>query len=58
MHELYEEGADYVMLPHLLGGKWMANTLKDNKWQKSLFKKLKKEQDSELRLRFHNGANH
>ncbi|PJA90391.1 MAG: hypothetical protein CO137_00425 [Candidatus Magasanikbacteria bacterium CG_4_9_14_3_um_filter_32_9] len=56
LRQLYEEGADYVMLPHLLGGAWISNTLKDNKWSKKLFNDLKKEQKEELRLRFTEGT--
>ena len=44
------------MLPHLLGGAWISNTLKDNKWSKKLFNDLKKEQKEELRLRFTEGT--
>ncbi|MCF6277041.1 MAG: cation:proton antiporter [Candidatus Magasanikbacteria bacterium] len=56
LRELYKEGADYVMLPHLLGGEWIANTLKENKWGKKLFNDLKKEQKEELKLRFTEGT--
>ena len=50
--ELYKAGADYVMMPHLLGGGWMANILENEPWTKHTFKELRKEQHEELKLRF------
>jgi FlaA1/EpsC-like NDP-sugar epimerase len=41
---LYMAGADYVMMPHLLGGAYVANMLKKNAWTKKKFNELKKEQ--------------
>ena len=52
LDELYKAGADYVMMPHLLGGSWIASVLKDKAWTKHTFKELKKEQKKELQLRF------
>ena len=31
MNDLYSAGADYIMMPHLLSGQWMASILKSNK---------------------------
>jgi Kef-type K+ transport system membrane component KefB len=50
--ELYGAGANYVMMPHLLGGNWMASVLKDKPWTKRTFKNLKKEQREEMKLRY------
>ncbi len=52
LDSLYDKGADYVMLPHLLGGAWMASVIKDKAWTKHTFEELKKEQRKELKLRF------
>ncbi len=55
LDDLYEEGANYVMMPHLLGGQWIADVLKDKAWTKHSFKDLRKEQKEEMRLRFTTG---
>lgn len=41
---LYDAGVDYVMMPHLLGGAWVANILRKTSWTKKNFALLKKEQ--------------
>lgn len=41
---LYTAGADYVMMPHLLGGVYVAQMLQKNAWNKKTFALLKKEQ--------------
>jgi hypothetical protein len=56
LDDLYEAGADYIMMPHLLGGQWIAEVLKDHPWTKRTFKNLRKEQKDEMRLRFTMGA--
>lgn len=43
-HALYRAGADYVMMPYLLGGDWAASLIKDNKWTKKSFEVLREEQ--------------
>ena len=53
LDDLYEAGADYVMMPHLLGGQWI---LKDHPWTPSSFRDLKKEQREEMKLRFTAGT--
>lgn len=45
---LYNVGADYVMMPHLLGGKWISDILKKTDWNKKNFLALKKEQTKEI----------
>ncbi len=56
LDDLYEAGANYVMMPHLLGGQWVAEILKDHPWTKLTFKNLKKDQKEEMKLRFTMGA--
>ena len=52
LEELYEAGADYVMMPHLLGGQWIASILKEHRWNKTTFRKIKQAQKEEMQLRF------
>ncbi|MBU0661281.1 cation:proton antiporter [Patescibacteria group bacterium] len=52
LHELYNAGADYVMMPHLLGGNWIAGVLKDKPWTKKTFTDLQKLQKKEMHLRY------
>jgi len=47
-NELYKAGANYVMMPHLLGGNWIAEILKQKKWRPNDLSDLKKEQESSL----------
>ncbi|MFA6537261.1 MAG: cation:proton antiporter [Patescibacteria group bacterium] len=44
--ELYAHGADFVMMPHLLGGHWIGKILRYEKINNRTFVKLKKEQDT------------
>ncbi len=53
---LYDAGADYVMMPHLLGGEWVSEILKNHPWTKRTFHNLRKEQAVEMRLRFTMGT--
>ncbi|MCB9798771.1 cation:proton antiporter [Candidatus Nomurabacteria bacterium] len=55
MEELYEAGANYVMMPHLLGGGWVAELLKDKPWTKRTFRLLRQEQKTEMDLRHSHG---
>jgi Trk K+ transport system NAD-binding subunit len=41
---LYEAGADYVMMPHLLGGDWITDLIQRNKLTKRFFSSLRAEQ--------------
>ena len=56
LDDLYEAGADYVMMPHLLGGQWISEILRHHEWKKSNFKNLRKEQKEELKLRYTEGT--
>jgi Kef-type K+ transport system membrane component KefB len=56
LSELYQAGANYVMMPHLLGGQWISEVLENHPWTKNTFSNLKKEQREEMRLRFTMGA--
>lgn len=47
---LYESGADYVIMPHYMGGHWISDTLKNSKWTKKNLDKLKLGQEDTLRL--------
>ena len=51
LDDLYAAGSDYVLMPHLLGGHWIADILKKNKWTKTKFKELRKEQEQEIEAR-------
>jgi Kef-type K+ transport system membrane component KefB len=52
LEDLYEAGADYVMMPHLLGGSWVSNVIKNDPWTKRTFSRLRKDQKEEMKLRF------
>ncbi|HLD31405.1 MAG TPA: cation:proton antiporter [Patescibacteria group bacterium] len=56
LDDLYEAGANYVMMPHLLGGQWMADILKNHDWTKSVFSRLRQTQKEEMRLRYTMGT--
>jgi len=43
--ELYAHGANFVMMPHFLGGHWMAKILKNKKWTRQTLAQLKIDQD-------------
>lgn len=42
--QLYEEGADYVMMPHAVGGSWIAKTLKKKKITRESLARLRAQQ--------------
>lgn len=52
LDSLYKAGADFVMMPHLLGGKRIAEILEDTPWKKKVFDDLKKQQKHEMKSRF------
>ena len=52
LEDLYTAGANYIMMPHLLGGAWMADILENKKWTKQTFVSLRKDQTTELKKRF------
>lgn len=46
---LYAAGADYVLLPHLLGGSWMAEMIGSRDFRRrSVWQSLRRQQDREL----------
>lgn len=45
---LYDHGAHFVMMPHYLGGQWMAQILHNKKFNKKTLQQLKIEQESLL----------
>jgi voltage-gated potassium channel Kch len=48
LKDLYKAGADYVMVPHLIGGRWMAQALKGQKWNRKAFGKFRLKQKREI----------
>ena len=50
--DLYNIGADYVIMPHLLGGQLMEEVIKNGTWKKSNLKKLRAEQLAEIETDF------
>ncbi len=51
LDDVYDAGADYVMMPHLVCGEWMTNILKTEKINKTLLKKLVKLQEDEIQMK-------
>lgn len=49
---LYGAGADYVMLPHVLGGELVADLIKKHSLTKAVFRDLRKKQEEEVALGF------
>jgi len=49
---LYDTGADYIMMPHLMSGMWMADLLRNNNWDRKTFRKLTNLQREELKLKY------
>ncbi len=49
--QMYEAGADYVILPHQIAGHWLAETLKKNNWTRASFKKFRKNQQVDMKLK-------
>lgn len=43
---LYGYGADFVMMPHFLGGQWISRVLRDEKWDRETLSQLKTEQEN------------
>ncbi|MFA5211588.1 MAG: cation:proton antiporter [Patescibacteria group bacterium] len=54
LQDLYDIGADYVMLAHLLVGEWLADFLKKDTINVKKFKYLRDRQKSELKMRYPN----
>ncbi|EKE06648.1 MAG: sodium/hydrogen exchanger [uncultured bacterium] len=57
LDDLYEAGANYVMMTHLLGGEWIADVIKGKSWTEKTFLDLRKHQKQEMQLRFTSGIN-
>lgn len=55
---LYRAGADFVMMPHLLGASWIASLIKKKKLSRKHLAGLKDEQakTAEIRISFPNGS--
>ncbi|PLX20681.1 hypothetical protein C0584_05580 [Candidatus Parcubacteria bacterium] len=51
LDEMYEAGADYIMMPHLIGGDWLAKTLKEEVWNRRTMKRLVREQKEQMMLK-------
>ena len=49
--EMYEAGADYVMMPHLIGGNWLADVLRGEEWNRRTTKRLRREQREQMLLK-------
>ena len=56
LESVYKAGADYAMMPHLLGGLWMSHILQEKPWTKNTFRALREEQKREMRQRFDESA--
>ena len=56
--KIYDAGADYVIMPHFLGGDFVANILLDKKFNKRLLKKEKGNQVKDLAERIIEGHEH
>ena len=54
----YKSGADYVVLPHFLGGSYAAELLEKNKYEKSKYHEEKKKQINLLKERIKEGHEH
>ena len=50
--DLYDIGADYVIMPHLLAGQLMEKVIKNGTWKKSNLKKLRTDQLREIENEF------
>ena len=57
-HELYKAGADYVILPHFLGGKYIAGIIEKAKEDKNKYEIEKQKQLRELKERLEEGHEH
>jgi hypothetical protein len=52
LEDLYDAGANYVMMPHLLGGQWISEVLTHHGWNDKVFEKLRKDQRLEMKQRY------
>lgn len=56
--DLYKAGADYVILPHFLGGEYTAKVIEKAKEDKELYKEEKQKHIKELKERLGEGQEH
>ena len=56
--DLYKAGADYVILPHFLGGEYTAKVIERAKEDKKIYKEEKEKQIKELKERLGEGQEH
>lgn len=49
--DFYAAGVDYIMMPHFLGGYRISEILRENKLSRGMFKKLRTEQEKEMKMR-------
>ncbi len=52
LKEMYDAGASYVFMPHLVGGQWLAEILKEKRWTKKTFAHMKQHQKEEMKMRY------
>ena len=55
---LYNQGADYVLTPHFLGGEYLADMIKEIKTDASAYKKEREKHINMLKKRFERGDEH
>lgn len=56
VRELYDAGADFVLLPHMVGGAWLADLVSDGRrLTLATFARLREEQQQELTRRLQSG---
>lgn len=56
--ELYEAGADYVIMPHFLGGEYTANIIEKSKANRKLYEIEKNKELKQLKERLKEGHDH
>jgi hypothetical protein len=49
--DLYELGADYVILPHLVASEWLSNLIEKKQYNRRTIKRLCREQKERLKLK-------
>jgi hypothetical protein len=50
LDEMYQAGADYVMMPHLITGSWISDILRNKRYNRNTIKKLVRNQKQEMKL--------
>ncbi len=49
---MYQAGADYVIMPHLMAGEWMSNVIRGKKCNRRSMKKMATVQKDQMKLKF------